>query len=407
MEEHDESKANDEDSHNIKGVNAIQSSAFPDNLLQKLLSEHRGDSIICSPLGIHAALTICMCGARGDTLKQMMNVLYTEVEKAKVTPNYAMKINSDLLKISEYYNDTFQGHGKQPVITIANKLWVANNLEILDSYRVSTGVDVVDTYDKAQAQKSAEIVNQWFADNTNNMIKNLVDDRIMSMSDFLITNAIYFCGKFKVAFEERRTQENVPFYSHRTQSQESNQIGTVTMMCSKAKRIFAQKVDGVWDVVKLEYADSSLSLFLVICNQDRDPNDKSLTTADLMKSDRLKAGTAQRRECDLWVPKFNFEAKSNLNSVLENLGMSLPFSVAADFSGIDGSKSLFISKVLHKAVIEVDEQGTKAAAATAVCMDRCRSPPRPPGIRFDRPFEFHIIDETKKMVLFSGRFEGK
>ena len=89
--------------------------------------------------------------------------------------------------------------------------------------------------------------------------------------------------------------------------------------------------------------------------------------------------------------------------------MEQAFDGRADFSGIDGSKKLFISKVLHKAVIEVDEQGTKAAAATLVSMAKCfrAAPPSVPHIRFDRPFDFHIIDEGKKVVLFSGRFQGK
>ena len=144
----------------------------------------------------------------------------------------------------------------------------------------------------------------------------------------------------------------------------------------------------------------------MIKNEDCDPNDKSLTTAELMSSDLLKEDTAQREECELWVPKFKFKAPLNLKSVLNKMGMEKPFiKGAADFSGIDGSKNLFISNVIHEAFIEVDEQGTKAAAVTAVA--GVESNCSPPEIRFDRPFDFHIIDESNEIVIFSGRYEGK
>ena len=116
---------------------------------------------------------------------------------------------------------------------------------------------------------------------------------------------------------------------------------------------------------------------------------------------------------NLFVPKFRYEYQMNLNDVLQKMGIKAAFDGPdgnADFSGINGERNLFIGDVIHKARIEVDESGTKAAAATVIRMKAKKSARRQkpviPTIRFDHPFDFFIIDEEKKFILFSGRYTG-
>eukprot|EP01084_Bolivina_argentea_P286061 490660_1 len=385
----EEKKGNDD--------NKQQDIGFADTFFKTLSVTNKNESnLICSPLSVLTALTICMCGAKDNTLKQMFETLYPNESKQNNTPENAQKTATQTMNICSYYNKEYVGNNDKPILNITNKLWIKKGLKILETYIKSTTVDSIQSLDISNPGQAAVIVNKWFTAQTKNMIKDVVNESIMSNMELLISNAIYFNGKFLKPFPEKNTKEKVPFYSNRRQTKK---LGEVTMMNSTNEQWIAEEVKGVWDVVKLQYVNSSLSLYLVINNYGVG-NEPVLTANDLLFNLNDYWVESKIR---LFVPKFKFEYSIELTDVLKEMGITDAFCNKADFSGITGGKELFISTVIHKAIIEVDEKGTKAAAATAVVMSRCL----PSTKRFDHPFTFYIIDEDKKMALFSGCFEGK
>ena len=188
------------------------------------------------------------------------------------------------------------------------------------------------------------------------------------------------------------------------------EVCKVSMMISKEKnRYFARKMQGVYDLVKLQYKESKLALVLVIDNHSNKGKKKKgiITKKDIMKCDW------KYNKLNLFMPKFKFKYEIELSKILQEMGIKRAFDNplrSADLSGIIGKPDLYIDKVIHKAIIEVNESGTKAAAVTAVRMKkRCIAPKedKVATIKFDHPFDFHIIDDDKKAILFSGRFVGK
>lgn len=331
----------------------------------------------------------------------MMRVLY---------PGISEQNHSELMKLCGYYNATYQGDNKlwisqrhKPVVSIANKLWIEKDFRVLKTFQQALNVDSVGFFDRTKSKMAADTVNRWCCESTRGKIKKLVDTKDMSVAKVLITNAIYFAGKFKLSFNKDSTKENEPFFDQRRRFE----VGKVSMMCStKEKRTIALRVDEIWDVLKLEYADSSLSLLLVI-NKHGQGGEPELSTETLLDQNRCHFS---ERKCNIRVPKFRFEKQLRLKVALQAMGMTDAFDeIHADFSRIDGVGKLCIGSVIHKAMIKVDEEGTVAAAATAVVFTtRCAfQKPPVPQIWFDQPFSFHIIDEDKKVALFSGRFEGK
>ena len=304
---------------------------FDDNILAVLNASNKEKSnLICSPLSISIALTICMVGAKNNTLTQMLNVLYPNVKDIQCTTENATKFATEAIGISKEYNDKFNGKDNKPIVNLSNKLWIRKGFKILDSYIKNTGVDIIDTFDNSDANQAAQIVNKWFADNTNNMITNMVNESIMKSSQLLITNAIYFNGKFVNAFDVKKTKKNVGFYVDRAHSKE---ISKVEMMAQTSELMIAEQVFGVWNVVKLEYANCKISLFLVI-NDYGKGDEQVLTANDLLNN---LNDYWQKSKCKLSLPKFKYQYKLSLNDVLKEMGIIDAFDgKIADFSAITG-----------------------------------------------------------------------
>jgi len=365
---------------------------FDDNLFTMMNKSNKDKSnLICSPFSVLNAMAIAAVGAKENTLKQMVAVLFPEAQGDDST-ELITKSASQLTTLCASYNKQYDGKKKQPLITVANKLFVQKNFPILESFIKASGVDAVESFEQSQAEQAAKTVNDWVAKITQNMIKELVNAMIMAGADLVIANAIYFHAQFKIAFNEKKTRENVEFYTNRTRK---NALCKVTMMNNK-ERYPCARLAGGWTLVKLQYGDTPLSLVLAMEYKDEST---PLSVADIF------AAKWEENKINLFVPKFKYEYQVELNAVLQQMGITDAFGAGADFSGISEGKGLYISHVIHKAVIEVDEKGTTAAAATAVVMTR--SIDMTPDVRFDHPFSFFIVDDSNQVALFSGRFEGK
>lgn len=386
---------------------------FATYLFEALIERNRANTsdvqirnLICSPLGIQSALTIYMSGARGNTLKEIMNVLHPNIPKENITPDDARRMHSVFMNVCKAYN-TEHSDTEQPVVHIANKLWIANTFEIQDFHHKELGYDTVSNFDGIDAENSAKRINEWIAMCTDNMIKTIVDVEKMAEPNLsmLVTSAIYFSGNFRKSFEQKDSLKKQPFFTDNSRKKLMNRV---SVMYSKKKRFIARNVNGIWDIVKLQYADSTLSLFLII-NNHGNGGEAALSITDLIDLKLVEI------ECEIVVPKFQIEGEIVLDSVLKEMGIIDSFDEDnADFTAITGitshgSKALFLSAVIHKAVLILDDDGTKSDTPNVVGRTvkvLSASLPVMCSIRFHHPFHFHIIDEEGEIVLLSGRFPG-
>lgn len=245
----------------------------------------------------------------------------------------------------------------------------------------------------AQPDAERERINKWVEEQTRDKIKELLKQgQITARTTMVLTNAIYFKGKWAEQFDPKMTRD-APFQC------DDNATVQVPMMHTKAKVGYA-RVDGV-TAAELPYKGGELAMLVVLPKKDE-------KLADLEKrlSPELFAkwvGSLQERQKELPValPKFRVESRYELPEYLKSLGIADAFSPGADFTGMATSPPGWIAHVAHKAFVDVNEEGTEAAAATAVVVQKV-SAPMP--FRADRPFLFFIRDARHGTVLFMGRF---
>jgi serpin B len=286
-------------------------------------------------------------------------------------------------------------------VSTANALWVRENFELLEEY-----INVIETYyggsssevDYSNPEEASEIINQWVENQTNNLIKNLVPpsaiDPLLTM--LILTNAIYFKGTWQVQFDEANTTDKDFTLS------DGETIQVETMILNGTENTFNYSETDDLQILELPYTGNDISMMIllpkdgveitdVISSIDKDSYDEWIDSM---------TGT----EVDIYIPKFKFETQYALNDYLIDLGMQKSFSFEADFSGIDGRPDLFIDAVLHKAFIEVNEEGTEAAAATAVIMTlkSVNGGETPIVFNADHPFLFTIHHKETNTILFLG-----
>ena len=207
------------------------------------------------------------------------------------------------------------------------------------------------------------------------------------LTKLVIVNAIYFKGEWVHAFDSTRTS-NAPFYT----SEARIDVSMMTM-----KETFKYAEDDDIQIVQLPYKGNDLSMYIFLPNaRDSFEHINHISSLKNLESFRFKS-----QELNLSLPKFKMSSEFELSSILKDMGMSMAFSSNADFSGIS-DEQVFLSSVIHKAVVSVDEKGTEAAAATAASMMRCCKP-TPKEFKVDHPFLFVIRHEPTKTILFMGR----
>ena len=243
-----------------------------------------------------------------------------------------------------------------------------------------------------------KVINEWVDAKTGGKIKNLVNkDCVNEFTRLILVNAIYFKGDWNLKFDRNLTEE-ADFHVS-----ESETVKVQMMFMNKKDMLYGVDDKLSCQVLELPYFGKSLSMFILL-------PDLSRTTLKKME-DKLTPEVLQdlrvwSSEVRAWVPRFKLETDFNLNDILKALGVKNLFKDGlADLSGIDGKKDLFVSNVLHKTFLEVTEEGSEAAAATAVVMAlECAMTFRePPEFRANHPFVFFIRDCQTKSVLFQGR----
>ncbi len=356
-----------------------------------LYSKYRSKdgNVFYSPYSISSALAMTYEGARGKTAEEMQAVFHFPQE-ASIRRDSFSKINQQINKKDKKY-----------ALSTANALWAQKDYKFLDEY-----FSLVDQYyggkvtnlDFARETENSRItINSWVAEQTNDKIKDLIPSGLITPDTALVlTNAIYFKGFWLKQFNKNNTKEEEfrisPDIKIKTQMMHLN---------GKEAKFNYAETDNL-QILELPYEGDDLSMIILLPKED----DLSVLEGSLSAEKLSEWKTSLRIEqVDLYVPKFKFETKSFMAEDLQEMGMPTSFGVGADFSGMTGVRDLFISQVIHQAFIDVNEEGTEAAAATAVVMSRGMAmKPDPIKIfKADHPFIFIIQDRETGNILFMGR----
>ena len=360
-----------------------------------LLKSNEGNMVF-SPFSISLALSMAMAGAETTTEEAMMNALRMTLPEEEVYPAF----NALLLAIQASEEETSDEiEGSQFTLNIANSLWGQAGFELKPAFLdtlaryFGAGMYTVDYRHDPEAARLA--VNEWVADETEDKIKDLIPEgAVNELTRLILANAIYFNGSWMHPFSEGATSQE-PF------TLLDGSETTVDMMKMNGTSLsYLQGED--YQAVALPYLSRDFSMLLVVPDEGQFTSvEASLdaeTLLDLM-------GQMQSTQVKLQMPKFDIEMAANANDALVTLGMGEAFDPdAADFSGITEEDKLYITDVLHKATITVDESGTEAAAATSVIMGiKSAMPEEPVSLVIDRPFLYLIRHEPTGTILFMGR----
>jgi len=364
---------------------------FALDLYQSLIS--RDGNIVFSPYSISLALAMTYAGAVGETEKQMSDVLHFRLPQDKLHPAFNQL---DLELTLEGQAGSKNGQPLQ--IDIANALWAEKTIVFLQKYldliaeNYGAGIQLADFVNQPETVRTD--INQWVSVQTHKKILDLIPAGTIDQTiKLVLVNAIYFKADWERQFDPRNTKD-VPFHLL------DGSIIPVKMMVNDSLNVPYSMGNG-YQALELKYSGGTAVMDILVPDDGNfDAFESQLNMQNL--DDILNS--LQPASLSLGLPKFSFDTSFDLGKTLSELGMSNAFDPSlADFSGLTGGHDLFIGKVLHQALVKVDEKGTEAAAATSVMMAPTSIMQSNKILMIDRPFIFLIRDTTSKQVLFMGR----
>jgi serpin B len=385
------------------------SNAFAANLYAKLAAEK--GNLFFSPFSIDVALAMTSAGARGKTYDEMAKVLDFPLMTETEHDPYRTRLHQNLGAFLKDLNAEKGADGKPRgyQLSVANALWGQKGEPFLPEFlkvlKDNYGAGLSDVDFRSDVEGARKTINTWVEKETKDKIKDLLKPGILDprLTVLVLTNAIYFKGNWADQFKKEDTKDE-PF--HLAADQE---VKAPLMHRTGQYGYFEEEmIQGL----KLPYAGNELSMVILMPKKVSWTFEGKTTDAlsDLEKeltAAKLEAWTKKLRtqKVIVTIPKFKTTAEFELSATLSAMGMKEAFTMAADFSGMNGKKDLFISAVVHKAFVDVNEEGTEAAAATAVIMGRGAAVAAPPPAVFkaDHPFLFLIRHEKSGAILFMGR----
>ncbi len=378
-------------------VNANNQFAFD---LYSELSKTERENLFYSPYSISTAIAMTYEGAKGETADEIKNVFHFP-ESEILRPNFAA-----------IYNRVNRG-SKDYELRTGNAIWTQKDFPLLEDYtsRVekyyggkATNLDFV-----SETEKSRQTINMFIEEQTNNKIKDLIPPDVLNqMTRLVLTNAIYFKGTWEWEFDKADTREQ------EFKITKDNIVNTPMMYMDPDKARFNYAELEKLQILELPYKGDKISMLILLPRQGQGydyETDKRIvfdyTLEDMeLSAEKLNEYKNQMQETKMdaiYLPKFEFDTKYFMKETLIKMGMPTAFDdIKADFSGMTGSNNLYISSVIHQAYVKVDEEGTEAAAATAVIMT-LKSAPRTNIFRADHPFIFIIQDKETGNILFLGK----
>lgn len=351
-------------------------------------------NVVFSPVSVTLALAMTHAGARTTTEEEIAQTLRFTLPQERLHP----ALNELEATLASRGDGKKAADGTPFRLRLVNALWAQAGAPTLPTYldvlaeQYGAGVNQVD-FTGASEQVRIEI-NDWVQEKTDNRIKDLLPrGSVNALTRYVLTNAVYFNAAWEAPFDATTTKA-APF------TRLDGSVTQVDTMLAPLSRFAAAEGDG-FKAVSLPYDDERLSMLIVV--PDAGTFSEFESRVDAAKLSTIIGGLALKTVA-LTMPRFEFTTPFTLKDALKTLGMPTAFDVGADFSGIDGTRGLFIADVLHQAFISVGEKGTEASAATAVIAGRDDSAPQIDlTVDADRPFLFLVRDEPTGAVLFMGR----
>uniref|UniRef100_A0A1A8ET43 Leukocyte elastase inhibitor n=1 Tax=Nothobranchius korthausae TaxID=1143690 RepID=A0A1A8ET43_9TELE len=350
-------------------------------------------NIFVSPLSISSALAMVYLGAKGSTAAQMAKVL-----------SFGSGVHADFQTLNADINSPSASY----ILRLANRLYGEKTTSFLPKFLEDTNkfyqatleaVDFIGSPESCRAE-----INSWVEQQTENKIKDLLKPGMVTPNTRLaLVNAIYFKGNWLNRFDVANTKE-MPFKINQNESK------TVQMMYQMKKLPYNYIPEFGLQILELPYVKEELSMFILLPAESSDGSDPLLKLEKELTQERLNEWTNRANmdvhsEVLVHLPQFKLEEEYVLNEHLAKLGMTDVFcSAKSDLSGMNGEGGLFLSTVAHKAFVEVNEEGTEAAAATAGMVAFCML--REEHFTADHPFLFFIRHNKTKSILFFGRFSS-
>jgi serpin B len=366
------------------GMNRFAAAAY------RQLAQNTGN-LILSPFSISTALSMLLDGARGQTAAGIGATL----DQMHTGPGYHAAVAALAAELTKQANLD----GNQ--LAIANGLWVQDGLPLESPFeqtiRTLYQAPLTPLDFHAHAEEARQQINAWTAQHTNDRIRDLfAPGSIESATRLILTSAIYFYGKWALPFDPAATRTE-PFQLGEGRTLDAK------FMHQKADFLYGETPDA--QMLEMKYQGTPLALDIVLPKATNGlaglPELERSLNADMLAA---SFSALASRKVEAVIPKFRAESAFSLRDMLSHMGMQDAFGGAADFSGISGRRDLFVGDVVHKAFVDVSEQGTEAAAATGVKMRMLAMRPRPETVfRADHPFAFFIRDTSSGVILFEGR----
>ncbi|XP_028909934.1 serpin B11 isoform X2 [Ornithorhynchus anatinus] len=377
------------------------------DVFKELSTKNLDTNIFFSPLSMLYALSMVLLGARGNSAHQMVKVLhFNDVERISPGLEGMFKCGQrgDIHKEFQMLMSKINRANSDYALGIASRLYGTRKMVFLQQYLncseelYGAQLEAVDF--EHPPEETRKRINAWVAAQTHGAIPSLFGQgAIDPTSVMVLVNAIYFKGKWESRFLKSQTVET-PFHLSKGRSL------SVQMMHQSGRFKMASVEEPQLQVIELPYVQKNLSMIVLLPNSpdDLEKIERRLTLKTI--SQWTSSDNMTERDVDIQFPRFHLEEQYELNSVLQALGMTDIFDQSrADLSGISPGGDLFLTKVTHKAFVEVNEEGTEAAAATGDIIAVKRLPVREKFVA-DHPFLFFIRHVDTNTILFCGRFSS-
>ena len=352
--------------------------------IENLNSDNK--NLMISPLSVSLALSMTYNGADAETKTAMENTLeFNDLSIDEINTNNQQLANA-LMSVDNRVD-----------FKIANSIWYRDNFTVLPGF-INTNETYYDAVVKSldfSDPASVNTINKWVAGKTNNKITKIIDGIPSDVVMYLI-NAIYFKGKWRYLFDKSQNTMRTFYFSDGSEKE-------VEMMTQEAELKTLQNDDLI--LVELPYGQGNFVLDLFLPQDDKSLSD-ILSGLDTENWNNWTNSLSDPYKVTIFLPPFKFEYEQNLKDILSAMGMAVAFNPDyADFSKINSAKQLYISKVKHKTFIELNEEGTEAAAVTSVSVGNTSVGPGG-EIIFDKPFLFVIREISTQTILFIGVVEN-
>lgn len=350
------------------------------SLYHQIYAANKQANLITSPLSVYACFALVAEGTTGNTWEQLKSAFgYGD------RPQILGAATQNALK------SYFSGANKAVTIKMSNAFYGGVISKIKEAFikdlqeKHAAHAETVDF----SAPATTTAINQRITDATNGLLKDTISQGTLSADTVaVLVNTIYFKGIWEIQFKKENTYVG-PF------TKSDNSVAQVSFMANNKVKV-ALHEEGDLTYVAIPYTGGKVK-FIVEINMKGAL--AGSVVANVLETSKIHCG----REVDLHLPKFKAEFKASLVDTLKSFGVTEAFKPSQDFNSISEGQ-IAVSDVIHQAFIQVDEEGTEAAAATVVVMTRCMAAPKQ-TIRINRPFHFHIVDSENDLVLFSGTIQ--